>query len=503
MPFELRQKLLSTDRGDLWLASRDREPRLVRLLDRRRATSEFRRALDELAERIAKARPPRVLRILCHESVGDHYYVEYGLDWSVETLRAYFSGAPWLRRLGFVHDTLQRYESWREVVSLPLGLHAGRVVACQVNALWVAHLAPCPTVALSSPSDLTSAEPDVLAAIAPERLRNRVLTGALEDVFAAGTMVLQALGVRPASDLEATDRIEAQARRALQPHSLAHAQIEGALRQVPAANRRLQNLEQVARRCVDFSPEARPPDLRELLAACEEVLTIEATERFAAELEAERPADALRFLEWAIEVGDDRPATRRLSADLCRRLELPARELQHLERLALLEPGSRASERRRMELRYDAYMLNSSAIAPGNDPESDWLLAALERLRMPNDARLDDERIREAKDDRLRAAMIYGRRGDRYRRVVELAERSKIEFADIEGLFLYGLALRELALEATATPEYRATIARTLDELEGKARSRLRALVQAEHGAVPNDEQMDAWTERFASLKQF
>jgi hypothetical protein len=98
-----------------------------------------------------------------------------------------------------------------------------------------------------------------------------------------------------------------------------------------------------------------------------------------------------------------------------------------------------------------------------------------------------EEELIRAKEDRLRAAMVYLRRGDLHERAKELWTITQWDFRDIDALFLYGLSLIDLKAPA-------GTISRLIDE----ARRRLKALKQGGH---LDSEEVTTWTERFQSLQ--
>jgi tetratricopeptide (TPR) repeat protein len=416
----------------------------------------------------------------------------------------YFAQSHWLKQLHFVHDITVIYDDWRRQVSPPVGLHGGRVVACYLNGQWMAHLAACPQIPLTSPYDITPASAEVLAAMAPERLRGVAVSGAMEDVYAAGVLVLQAMGIhcyKAGSNKEA--HIEANARAALPSWNLDRSDVEKTLWQISHVKKCLAELGLVICRCVTFSPDARATSLQELQAALSRLLALEDAAAFAQMLDdCMRPAEALQFLEWAVA---KQPAAfgeehriRLLAADLCNRLSKPAQELQHLERLLQIVPNRYNLEHRRMELRCDNYLMKTSHINTGADPEADWLLAELKRLRPPNPSQLDSEDRHKLKEDHMRAAMICGRVGDLYQRAQELWSITDLDWADIEALFLYGLSLRDLEAEARINQQYRGEVSETMNALLREVDRRLKRLQEA---GIIVDNEVKAWTERFQSLQ--
>jgi hypothetical protein len=498
----------------LWLAEREGSGLcLIRLLDFRLADLEFRRAVDDLSADIARFRPPRVLPIVHHEWMGDHYYIEYGLNLRTQSVPEYFAQTHWLQRLRFVKEVTTVYRLWREHLPAPLGLHGGRIVACRAGNQWLAHLAPCPQIKLASPYDLSQANSDVLAAVAPERLRGVAASGTMEDVYATGALVLQALGMRPPAGADAPARLEAQARGSFAEWDFEHSDIEKTLWQIPLVKERLLALSRMVLHCAAFSPAERPPGLlqasarqgdRTGLEALDHVLGFANVVSLSAELDGlGRPADALLFAEWALACKaarpEEQPRIREMAADLCARVRLPARELHHVELLLKVFPWKRDLVRRRMQLRYDAYLQKkASGEEDALDPEGDWLLAELEGMCAGPHEHLEQEERAWMKEDRLRAAMIYGRRGQVYERARQLWEATRLEFADIESLFLYGLSLRDLESRFERDGSSREELAATMSRLVREVEYRFQRLTEA--GAVAQKD-VKEWTERFQSLR--
>lgn len=498
LDFRLEQRLGCTDRGELWLARRQNAaPCLVRILDYRIADSEFRSAVAALMAELAAKRLPRVLPILDHGRAGDHYFIQYQLETPVRTLARHFVGTHWLARLHFVHDLLVLGRGWSEHLPQPIGFHGGRVVACQLGGQWLAHLAPCPTTLLRSPKDLIDADPGVLAAIAPERLRGVPEGGVFEDAFSAGILVLEALGQKPAPDLSPESRLEAQARAVLVKPGFPTTDVEAELWRIPPAADRLTRLEKVVERCIAFSAVARPVDLHELESACAVALELENAQTVAEGLERQGwPDEALRILEWSFAHQPENRDALRAAIDLCRKLDRPSGELRHVERLLRCDPRDRRLARRRLELRYDAYVARTEPVSPRNDPEGDWLLEELRRLRPSDEWQLEGEERQTAKQDWLRSAMINWRRGDLHRRAADLFEITKLEPNEPGALYLYGLSLRDLAADAKG--EEVRQISRSVDQLLTVVQHRLEQLQKAE---LIEEDEKDTWAKLFQSLR--
>jgi len=492
------EQLINTDRGDLSLAAGEGGGALRRCLSSHLASREFRRSVDDMASRIAAAKPPRVLPILRHEQVGDHYFIDHRIDGEVWTVPQFFAQASLLQRLQFAADALILYEQWRRHVAAPLGMHAGRLVACRVAGHWLAHLAPCPRVPLASAYHLMQADLNVLAGIAPENLRGASAAGAPEDVYGAGTLVLLALGYRPVQALSPAESVERQARSELLAARSAGDADENALRQIPFAVERLNHVERAARRCAHFGPLARPADLQDLRHACEQVLAFAAPAACAAELAAlGQVSDALRFLEWSFATGREDEESRRMAASLAESLRSPVKELEHIEAVVRYAPHDTGAARRRWRLRYEAFLSREPAAAQAPEAEGDWLLAELERLRRLSGASGDGESVSPAKDHWLCIAMIHGRRGNLFGRAAALFELTKLDYKDVESLLLYGLALREMADRKDAAEVYRQQVFASLHKLFDAVRERLGKLQEA--GNL-DEEEVEEWTGRFQFL---
>lgn len=492
--------LLRTDRGELLLARLARRDWcLRRMVPAFLADREFRNAVASLSAAVSGPdAPPRMLPISSSGSVGDHYCLEYRLPAIADSVPGFFAGAHWLRRLAFVKRIFDTYEQMRAKLPLPVGLHAGRVVACHVNGRWEAQLALCPPLTRSSPYQLIETNPFVLSAIAPERLRGGGNIGQQEDVYAAGVLVRQALGAHPRPELTGGEAVEAQARSVFLTASPGSPDVEPVLRQIPLVRQRIERLEEVLARCVCLLPEARPADLKDLSDACTEVLKIDDSAAFAARLESEaNPQDALRFADWSIATGRDGPELRELAARLSRQLSTPSRELSHLERLLTYRPGDAAAIRRRLELRYEAYLERVTAPDEAHDPEGNWMLNELARLIPPDGMPLEEEQRKQAKEDRLKVAMIHGRRGNLRLRARALYDLISLDYKDTELLLLYGLSLREIGGQPGISQADRARVEANLADLMKVAEFRLHKLQDAE---ILDADDVKTWVERFKSL---
>jgi hypothetical protein len=474
---------------------------LVRMLDSRVATAAFRSALNDMSSAIARNPAPRLLRIQSHGFSGDHYYVEYLNGAPVHSVPEYFSRAHWLNRLQFVRGMTADYKAWQQAVAPPIGPHGGRIVACNIRRRWYAHLAPCPPIPLVSPCDLWPADPDVLASIAPERLRGVAgYYGRTEDVYAAGSMVLQALGLRPPTAGIGRDaRLEDQARGHFTGWDFENSEIERTLWSVPRFRETLRVLADLVRRCTAFVPAARPDKIQELDEALGSVLACQDNSAvFARDLDDRgRLPDALQFIEWALTLpgtpAAGRPSLHSLAANYCARLRMPARELHHVEELIELEPSGPAA-RRRVELLYDSYLSKSHSPTAATDTEGDLLLKELkelERFRPPDP---EDHSLAKAelKEDRMRAAMIHGRRGDLHSRARVFYDIAQSDVSDIDSLYLYLLSLRDL--------EDQTKDRTTLDTAIRGAIQRVKNMAQA---GVVSQEEANIWIERFQSLRQY
>jgi hypothetical protein len=481
------EPLLPTDRGDLWLARRGKSRRLIRLIESRLADRQFQEDLHKLQSALASYPTPLVLRIVDDGFHGDHYYIEYDLMWQAKSLTQYLRQARWLESLRLLRGMTAAYENWRRL-PLPVGLHAGSLVPCRIGHQWAVHLAPCPQIVAASPYDLIRTDPAVLAAVAPERIRCKSFSGLMEDVYSAGALALQAFGIRAFGPADPEERVEAQARGALNPVDLELSTIDRRVASISSVKDSLAHLRAVIVRCMAFSPEARPSDLGELQTALDRVLVLEDPATLCGELDSrQRPGEALQYLDWAFECGVvpevDQNRIRMLAANLAGRLQMPMRELHYLEPIK-----GEAARRRRLEIRYTQYVNRTSARSDGADPEGDQLLSELEHFRPIGTDSLDSDERRQVKEDRLRAAMIYLRRGDLHRRAGELYALTQLDFKDIDALFLYGLSLNDLRVP----PD-------TMNQLAKLAAYRLEKLEQA---GVLDREEVISWNERFQSLRR-
>jgi len=149
--------------------------------------------------------------------------------------------------------------------------------------------------------------------------------------------------------------------------------------------------------------------------------------------------------------------------------------------------------RRRMELRYQAYLKKTSH-SRDNDTEGEWLLEELQGLRQHP----DQQDPFEVKEDRLRAAMILWRRGDLVGRANELWEITKLDADDVEALFLYGLGLRDLETQPNLDDKYRENLHIVMAQLLREAERRLGKLNEV---GLLGDNEARTWNERFQSLR--
>jgi hypothetical protein len=439
-----------------------------------------------------------VLPILGHEQHGDHYLIEYELQAPVESLPDCFARMYWLERLAFVRHLLGVYETIRNNISAPLGLHAGTIVASRIGAGWEAFLALCPALDLATADELIHVHPWVLSGIAPERLRGTVEIAAQEDIYAAGVLVLLALGAKPTPDLSGEDAVESQACAVFLKRSPECSDVEPALRKIPYIATRLDELEHCASRCTHFTSAARPVTLAELERACAQILILSNAETFTDEVELQaNEGDALRFLEWAIARGDDSAGIRQKASRYCEKMGQASRELQHLEKLAALRPWDESTRRRRWQLRYDAYLSRPPRADAAPDTEGEWLIKELHSIRLDDIEGLDDETRAQVKEDYLNAAMIYGLRGDLYGKAKELYEMRKLDFTDIEALLLYGLSLRELAEKEELPLESRNKARVSLEQLLHAVEDRASRL---ELAGFINKEAVTTWIEMFKAL---
>jgi hypothetical protein len=506
MPAAL-ERLLTTDRGDLWLCERENGRRaLVRLIDTRSIDLSFRDAVD-LVARATRLGPPRVLPIVDHDWQGAYYSIEYQLTDDtpgqpqsriVETLPANFARHHWLRRLELVADLIRLSSAWRPLGISPIGLHAGRVVACRMAGRWLAHLAPCPPLPARSPYDLRTAHRDVLVAVAPERLRGteKRFRGVWEDAYAAGALVMQAIsaggmpGPPPDEDL-ATQLLERQARGLLVKTDFTDLAIEPALRRVPRVAMDLERLQKAVAVCTAFVPGARPQTLDDLYDACRALLAYGDPLEVSLELETDgRAADALQVLDWARSVLTPNAMVRREAARLCRDLSLPFQELAHLDGVLELERHDLASRHRRMELACDQYL--ASTFGPGPDPQGDDLLEQLRFFLQSTHHPLGED---TAVEDWLRSAHIHARRREFADHAGDLGQAARLRQTDLDVLCRYGMSLQYLM--GRNGPDTDRQLVLKLNALSQIASH---VIKQKRHADLLDDDDETTWTELFQSL---
>jgi hypothetical protein len=485
--------LLNTDRGALAVSRGDTASTLRRIFDSGVATREFRRAIDELKFQMAKGAGARILPPIHHEQVGDHYFLEYRLDSQVCSVGSFFAQATWLERVQFAADVIHMAAEWRRHVTLPVGLHSGRLVVCKPGHRWIAHLAPCPRVPGATTYSLLRADPSVLAGIAPESVRGVAAAGLLEDVYAAGALVLQALGWGPQPDLPPAKYVELSASAQLLTVRHPVGPMEAMLKQLPSVAERFAALESEARKCMQFEPLNRPESTESLYESCQRVLALAKPEAFVAGLrEKGRDAEALHFVDLASEAGTVSPELHRQAALCARRLGNPVKELQHLEGLAAAAAHDRESMWRRWQLRYEAYLSRDSAHAGAADAEAQWLITELKRLGTAGGG-MDGEPMSN-RDQLLSEAMIHGHSGDLLARARVLHKLTELDYLDVESLLLYGLALREMADAENAQASYRAELKDSVRKLYEAVCERINRLMEAERFDA---KEVEEWRERF------
>lgn len=458
-------------------------PFLRRILDATKADREFRHSVEDLQSRIRKSNPSGVLPIQNHGQADDYYYIDYKLDGTMQTLPEYFLMAFWLDRLQLAKEILDYYDTWRKMMTAPIGLHAGSLVVCQTGtARYEPRLVPCPPVPSVSAYELLQADPALLSAIAPERIRGMPMTGLHEDIYAAGDLLLQAMGWQQRRGCSPADSVEMQACGLLLEKNENVLAADTVLRQIHLAQARLADLEKAAQSARHFSPLARPSNFDGLIQVCSEVLAFSHAIAFTKQILANgKTSDALNFLEWCITVSKRNDEdVHRLAADISRDLHLSVKELQHVEAVLHQSPRDTEMAQRRWRLRYDAYMNRDLPADVNKDSEGLWLLNEAYRLR-PHETSppLLEQEIEKKKEYWTCVAMIHSRRGELYKRIQALYELSKLEYKDVESLLLYGLAMREMANNPNMETEYRSKLLTSINQLGVEAKDRLWRLSQA------------------------
>lgn len=495
---QLTVRLARTDIGDLWLARSLRGVgRLVRILDHRQTDRGFRNELDSMAKGLRRSGAPSVLAVTDHNRQGEHYFVEYRMDAPCRSLGDHFKHADWVDRLRVVREIGRLREKWRKSLPPPLGIHGGRIVVVRFAGLWRPHLAPCPRPQAENPGDYQNVNPEILAAIPPERFRGMSAPAVTvaEDIYSIGVLTLQALGYQESASQSWEERIERQARAALLRRESTSADIEAAPTEISPIQAMFQKILQIAHRHAEFTPAARPTDASELLALCDELLQLDNPIDLAKRLRDDgHPQDALHLLSWWFRRGRHDPEAHLLAAELCREVKRPREELRNLERALPQVQANPALARRRMDLLYEFYM-DREPQAGESDVTGELILQLLDELKALEPVELDMDERATAKEDRFRAAMIHLRQNDHRRRAEVLYEAAQLEWSDINTLFLYGLSLRALADVEETTDK----VEEALKTLCREAEHRLERLKDAE---VLDKEDVTGWSLRFRELQR-
>ncbi len=489
-------QLLHTDRGTLSLVQEADRRFLRRTFAAGMADRSFRHKLDELTARINRYRPPAVLPIIGHGQAGSYYYIDYEQNGWVQTLAEYFAQSTWLERLQLVHSVLGYRGPWYETVEAAFALHGSCLVVVETNHHHIeARLAACPPLQNISAYHLRPVDPFLLCAVAPEWIRGVSLSAAPEERYAAGTLVLQALGYKPRRDHDPEKCIELQARGQLLDRDKSPLKDDPALWQISLAQTRLILLEKAALDATHFVTVARQESVEKLHALCRDVLDLLNPELFARLLsDSGRTYEALAYLEWYFAIEKSyHDSARRLAITYCADLGLSAKELQHLDMVLKQSPRDIELAQRRWELRSAAYTNHDPTQDIQHDSKGDWLLQEGKRLHphAADDPRLQPD-VEKSKGYWRTIAMIHGRRGQLFERAQALYQLSLLDFRDVGSLLLYGLTLQELANQKDIGTDYKATLLRQLEQLVRTVEFRLKALNEA--GILEKD-LAQQWTE--------
>jgi len=456
-----------TDRGYLWRASRNREhDRIVLTVDPRFCDERFRHALKNLRQR----QHPRMLRIASEGWSGAHYYIEYEVDPPWQTLEERLAGcAGWRDRILLLGPVCDALPLWQRSPVHPLGLNLRNIVLTDHAGHELPWLLPCPAITISSPCDLFGLDSTVVAALAPEAIRDIVRLDRKQDMYALGTLVAQAAGCpesRSARDDES--RIEAQARGALLGTTATGSVIDPFVHAAPQVH----DLFRTVRHYRHPTPDARPHDVGELRSALAAV-----TDPIAL-AEVFRSIDPSRALELlsSVDPGDPVQHLRGtcLAAEIHRDSGDRERLLRCLDLAVSLAPERIDLRRHRSEARWD--LLRTT---PGDVPaaETDLLLKDLKLVRA-----LDPS---AGTMPYLCAAEIHRRNGDPASAAKELYDALELDPTDLDALLLYAQCWMDL--------DDRASAAAVADA----ARRRISGMVRA---GVISGREGQQWNDRFDGL---
>jgi len=463
-----------TERGTLWRATRRRKnDRIVRIIDPRFCDHRFRQALTNLSN----LQYPRMLRIVGQGWAGVHFYIEYLADSSWETLEDHFNRLHWRMCLQVVDQICEILPQWSNSPVHPLGLNALNIIMVKDFGHFLPWLLPCPSLKYSSPCDLFGINSSIISTIAPEVIRGVTSTERSQDIFALGTLAMQALGcsaVRQVTTDE--DRVEAQACGALFVCDMQPADIEDFLFDVGA----LKLLIQVIKHFSHISPDARPMDAAELRTASRSAF--EATKPGILALEYVKQQDsrrALKILEWGFETIGENPTDRILAATICERIEEFSQALKHLDQAVEITPGDLELCWRRCDLRWYLYQKLPPLLAGEPDPEGDLLIKDLNWLK------LSEMNPTQKNEPHKRLSTIYRRRHNLPSAAQELFDAIELEAADMEALYLYAQCFKDM---------------KKLDEFTQILHEAYRRLDRMVKTELMSEREAQVWREQFNTL---
>lgn len=438
LKLEFTEPLAAVDRGWLWLArAADGSPLLARRVALQYVDAAFRQVMAELQQRPL----PASLPIFASGWLESDYYIAYRLPEAWELLDEYLKPLHWTQRLQITYQLCELVPLWQRGPLHPLGLNGHSLLVGASNGKATLQLIPCPPLQYDSPYDLIACEPAALACLAPETLRSVYSDTRLQDAYALGVLAGFALGcplnLPPGAEPEAL--LELQARSLLFDPDLEASQVEPFLRRMEEFNQ----LIALVRQAILPLPSARPPRAPAVFKnAC--LAAIHATDPDNLHALARRclqtgnPEEALTILEWEFRhVGDNVPG-RQMAAEIAEGLGHFSAVLQHLDAALRISPGSVELRAQRAARRLAMYLASPPPRPGAADPEGDALLEDLAWLAA---SPLKPE---QGKALLIQQSLVYQHRGDLHSVAQVLYLAVELLPADMEVLFYYGRALREL-----------------------------------------------------------
>ena len=441
---KLERFIATTDRGALWIGTRQRaEDRIVRLIESRFCDLEYRKE----GRALCSTHYQRTLQVVGEGWMDGCYYLEYLADSPWETLETHFQRLHWRSRLQVMLQICDALSQWSSCPVRPLGLNGRNILMLRTAGRWYPWLLPAPPLKHHSPCDLFGYDAPVLAALAPEEIRGVPFDERARDSYALGYVGLSALGCRESSQaLTDEERIERQACGALVSKSLKQSAVEDFLQ----TEETLQQLIQSLRHYTQLKPIARPSDTDGLREACAQAFAATDPNKLADDLRRRGNwAAALHRLGWGLEHFGENLDSHLLAADIYEQLGDLTQAISHYDRATLLlGDASRVSQVSFEQLRFicqrrsDARWALLGMLPPLNaddpDPEGDALLTDLTLLKQMNAT------AKDRTEPYIRAAAVYRRRQDFASAANELFEAVQLEPADFGALLLYGACFRDL-----------------------------------------------------------